>query len=139
MDVFFKDNQHLELFNKLKQMYNQLKYKDVENTPCCIFVEFYTRLQTGSLVDEPTFLTSSLERLSNLEYLKQGNDYAYIIHGICLLPKIGEFPEFTKLQDFKNHSFANGLYLAANDYLGRQIKNKFDHYSPSWFDDYDSN
>lgn len=138
MDKFFNQAENVESFNKLKEVYTRLNYKDIENTPCCIFVELYERLETGSLNDVPKYFTSSLEFVSNLEYLKQNNDDAYIIQGICILPEMKEAPEFTRLQDFKEYSFKNGLYLDITDWLGQHIKNKFDNYSPSWFDDYDS-
>lgn len=139
MDKFFKELQHnAESFNKIKEMYNELRYDDVKNTPCCIFVELYARLESGSLDNIPKFYTSVLEKVSNLEYLKMDNDDAYIIHGVCLLPELMDVSEFTKLQDFKEFGFKNGLYLSPNDRLGQQIKNKFDHYSYSWFDDEDS-
>jgi hypothetical protein len=139
MDKFFKESQHnTESFNKLKEEYNKLRYGDIVNIPCCIFVELYSRLESGSLDNVPKFYTSVLEMISNLEYLKMDNDDAYIIHGIILLPELMNVPEFVKLQDFKEFGFKNGLYLGPNDWLGQQIKNKFDHYSYSWFDDQDS-
>lgn len=138
MDKFFKESQqqNVESLNKLKEEYNKLRYDDVKNTPCCIFVEFYGRLESGSLDNVPKFYTSVLEKVSNLEFLKRDSDDAYIIHGVCLLPELMDVPEFVKLQDFKDFGFKNGLYLSPNDWLGQQIKNKFDHYS--WFDDQDS-
>ena len=137
MDKFFKEIKNIESFNQLKELYNNLRYQDVKNIPCCIFTELYSRMDSGSLSNEPKFFTSNLETVSTLEYLKRDNDDAYIILGICILPRIIEFPEFTNLQDFKEYSFKNGLYLDITDTLGQQIKSKYDNYSPSWFDDYD--
>ena len=139
MDKFFNQvENNFESFNKLKGVYNNLRYNDVENTPCCIFTELYSRNKSGSLSNEPQFFTSSLESVSNLKYLKQETDDAYIIHGIILFSSMIEAPEFITLKEFKNYGYKNGLYLDKNDRLGQEIKSKFDHYSPSWFDDYDS-
>lgn len=139
MDKFFKEvENNFESFNKLKGVYNNLRYNDVENTPCCIFTELYSREESGSLSNTPKFFTSSLESVSNLEYLKRDSDDAYIIHGIILFSKLTQVPEFTKLQDFKDFGMKNGLYLDINDRLGQEIQTKFDNYSYSWFDDEDS-
>jgi hypothetical protein len=136
MDEILKNAQ---LFNQLKETYNQLRYKDVENLPCCIFVEYYKRKESGSLNDIPVYNTSVLEHVSDLKFLKMDSDDAYIIQAIVILPNIMHVPEFVKLQDFKNFGTKIGLYLDMNDRLGQEIKNKYDHYSYSWFDDYDSN
>lgn len=138
MDKFFNQVENIESFNNLKEIYTKFRYKDVENTPCCIFIELYTRDESGSLSNVPKFFTSSLESVSNLEYLKRDSDDAYIIHGIILFSKLTEVSEFTRLQDFQNFGMKNGLYLDINDRLGQEIKTKFDNYSYSWFDDEDS-
>ncbi len=130
--------ENAQLFNQLKEIYNNLRYQDVEKLPCCIFVEFYKRLDTGSLRDVPVYYTSVLEHVSALKYLKMDSDDAYTIEGIVILPHLINVPEFTKLQDFKEFGTKIGLYLDITDRLGQEIKNKYDHYSYSWFDDYDS-
>lgn len=142
MDKIFEIVSHkpgnMQLFNKFKETYNKLQYKDVENLPCCVFVEFYKRLDTGSLDNTPIYNTSTLEHVSQLGLLKIDSDDAYIIHAIVILPDVMNVPEFTKLKDFKEFGSKIGLYLDITDRLGQQIKNKYDHYSYSWFDDYDS-
>jgi len=135
MDKLLQEIDNYESFNKLKELYTSLRYEHVENVPCCIFVELYSRLESGSLDNNPKYFTSSLEKVSNLQYLKQDSDDAYIIHGIILFSIMTEVPEFTKLQDFKDYGFKHGLYLGSNDKLGQIIKGKFDHYSYSWFQD----
>lgn len=55
MDKFFKEVENIESFNKLKEVYTRVNYKDIKNTPCCIFIELYTRDEYGSLSNVPKF------------------------------------------------------------------------------------
>lgn len=113
------------LFNDLSLTFSELTINTIKEYPMDVYVTYYNRQKDGLL--EPTGIEKTLEflKLSEFENFKFECDDAYQIKYIILY------------KDASNKA-GGGLVLDRRSKLGSELLDKYNKYSYSWFDDYNS-
>lgn len=132
---------NFEKYNKIKTTLSKVNTSTWHSTPAVVLMNVYERDESSSLCEEPTITCFNLAKLSNLNNHFENSDGARQLLAIVLMEHFDDkLPVASSLtfDKFIQTYIQRGIVLTRADVLFYKLAQKYDRFSPSWFDSYDS-
>lgn len=130
-----------EKYNNTKTAISKVKMSTWHNTPSVVLLDVYEYDTSGSLCEQPIVTCLNLPKLSNLNEHFKDSDCARQVSAIVLMEHFDNnlpTPRPLTFDKFVKTYLKYGIVLTKADVLFYKLGQKYDRFSPSWFDSYES-